>query len=147
MSLATCTNHECERVLDVPGLPRTYRAPDGRCAKCAGLTPEQIMDIPAQVVAALRPIANEMRIERNVPLPRANHRGQGKGSCWLPLAQMGAPRMDGTADSFLAVCPQDSDMRSHTVRVRAAVNKWQKINKQKFTTRTEETGVRIWRTA
>lgn len=153
MALAVCVNPDCERVLDVPGLSRTYRTPTGECAKCAGLTLEQIMELPATIVSKFVPLPKpelsgadaKIEIANNVPLP--SNAAATKGRCWIPLEKLRKPRPDGSADSVLVRPSEGQDSAKLIARARTTANKWAKNNKIKIVTRTEGDGLRIWRIA
>src|SRR5690606_40463777 len=73
VALARCG---CGQVFDIPGLYRSYKQPDGRCAKCNGVSGvPSTMDIPNNVVHAFKvdtsismPDIEEIKVETGVPL-------------------------------------------------------------------------------
>lgn len=63
--LARCPNPECQIVLDIPGMEHTYRQIDGQCATCHQKNPGPPMDLPPEVIQAVKgrePPLREMKL-------------------------------------------------------------------------------------
>lgn len=143
MPLAECP--KCSRVLDVPDIPRSWRTPEGICAKCAEVPPEKLMELPVHVVHAFKKPAprSAITIERCAPPKELK-----KGRVPLPFGELTPPDADGNVASFL-VPYNGVEPRKAAQRVANSLHHWRKTNGNKWTVVTQrsdaEGGTRVYR--
>lgn len=153
MALARC---ECGQVFDIPGLYRSYKQIDGRCAKCNGVTGEPTVDMPSQVVAAFKieksvPIPEEQfKVETGIPLqPKVAKKGHPrKGVSIYPFAQMRPPRPNGDMVSFFVRDDKTKTDKQNRQRIASAIFGYKRSHPQfkgEFKYRHVGDGIRVWR--
>lgn len=146
MPLARCT---CGQVFDIPGVERSYRQPDGRCADCNHKEPP--MHVPAEIThifappsSALRP---EIKVETHVPLPVKATRQALNAK--YPFDALQAPK-GGTYASFYVEASSagfgsDIERLYKTLQGSANSANRKRPTKHRYAYQRDESGVRVWR--
>lgn len=159
MSLARC---ECGQVFDIPGVPRSYKQPDGRCMKCSGTNGEPAMEIPQNVKSVFKVESMTagppgyrapLKIESGVPyIPDDKKPANRLGMKPVyPFLDMKPPRADGSMDSFFIRRENNTDMKKLLKRAKSSFYnfrsryKGKKEAKYEFRARIVGDGVRVWR--
>lgn len=164
MSLARCPEPECQRVLDVSEIQASWRCPDGRCAACNNLAAREPKIIQRRTyekrgvvtdtidkAVAIPAVDTGPKVERGIPIPTVAKKGTSQRFRY-PFKKLGKPRSDDDMDSFL-VKFENAKTKDQQRKLAATVSSAAYAHRKthglsiKFTVRTVDDGIRVWRIA
>lgn len=157
MSLARC---QCGQVLDIPGIYRSYKQPDGRCAKCNGVSGEPTVEIPKNVQTVITPpkidntlmppgVHTRPKISTNIPLPIRKNGSSGtiaKAVSKYGIETLPAPKGDTYASIYVEIADgQAPDKLLAVLRSQATYYNGKNGWKRRYQYQKDNKGVRVWR--